>query len=96
MIPTRSNEEIETYAVLSEEVYNDISKVESTDVYELAKLNHSVELKVHKQQSNKDENRNDHEGTNEEENNGENEKEDTEKGDGFSKTLEIAYDLSIV
>ena len=95
MIPTRSNEEILTYSVLSMAVYSYIGEVESTDVNELAKLSHSVELRVHKQQRDKEENGNDHEGKNEEENSGDNEKEDTEKGDACSETLEIAYDLSI-
>ena len=43
MIPTRSNEEIETYSVLSKAVY--IGEVESPDVNELAKLSPRVELK---------------------------------------------------
>ena len=43
MIPTRSNEEIETHSVLSKATYNYIDEVESTDVNELAKLSHSVE-----------------------------------------------------
>ena len=51
MIPTRSNEEIETYSVLSKAVY--IGEVESPDVNELAKLSPRVELKVRKQQSDK-------------------------------------------
>ena len=56
MIPTRSNEEILTYSVLSMAVYNYMGEVESTDVNELAKLSHSVELRVHKQQREKEEN----------------------------------------
>ena len=51
MIPTRSNEEIETYSVLSKAVF--IGEVESPDVNELAKLSPRVELKVRKQQSDK-------------------------------------------
>ena len=51
MILTRSNEEIETYSVLSKAVF--IGEVESPDVNELAKLSPRVELKVRKQQSDK-------------------------------------------
>ena len=54
MIPTRSNEEIKTYSVLSKAVY--IEDVESPEVNKLAKLSPRVEIKGRKQQSDKEEN----------------------------------------
>ena len=60
LIPTRPNEEIETYSVLSKAVY--IEDVESPEVNKLAKLSPRVEIKGRKQQSDKEENGSDHEG----------------------------------
>ena len=96
LIPTRPNEEIGTYSVLSKADYIDDLKspVDKTD--KVAKLSPRAEIKGHEQQCDKEENGSDHEGKNEEENSEGSKKDDTEKGDVFSNTLESAYDLGIV
>ena len=69
------------------------SPVDETD--KVAKISPRAEIEGHEEQCDKQENGSNLEGKNEEENSGESKKEDTEKGDVFSETLEIAYDLSI-
>ena len=95
MIPTRSNEEIGTYSVLSKADYIDDLKspVDKTD--KVAKLSPRAEIKGHEQQCDKEENGSDHEGRNEEENSEGSKKDDTEKRDVFNDNLESTYDLGI-
>ena len=86
LIPTRPNEEIETYSVLSKAVYIDDIESPVDEIDKVAKLSPRVEIKGREQQCDKEENESDHEGKHEEENS-EGSKRMIKRKEMFSATL---------